>query len=75
MESLLRSYQGYLLFLKNKNEGNLDNITTIPYLIFCLLMFSPFDIVYILFETFFVYVKMRELFEVAELDGTLCMLS
>jgi hypothetical protein len=26
--------------------------------------------VYILFETFFVYVKRRELFEVAELGGT-----
>jgi hypothetical protein len=33
-------------------------------------MYTPFDTVYILFETFFVYVKMRELFEVAELGVT-----
>jgi hypothetical protein len=30
--------------------------------------------VYILFETLFVYVKMRDLFEVAELGGTLCII-
>jgi hypothetical protein len=36
-------------------------------------MFSPLDTVYILFEAFFVYVKMRELFEVAELGGTFCI--
>jgi hypothetical protein len=37
-------------------------------------MYTPLDTVYILFETFFVYVKMRELFDVAELGGTLYML-
>jgi hypothetical protein len=36
-------------------------------------MHTPLDTMYILFETFFVYVKMRELFEVAEFGGTLCM--
>jgi hypothetical protein len=36
-------------------------------------MYTPLDTVYILFETFFVYVKMRELFEVAELGGTHCI--
>jgi hypothetical protein len=36
-------------------------------------MNTPLDTVYILFETFIVRVKMRELFEVAELGGTLCV--
>jgi hypothetical protein len=38
-------------------------------------MYTPLDTVYILFETFFCCVKMRELFEVAELGGTLCISS
>jgi hypothetical protein len=36
-------------------------------------MYTPLYTVHILFETFFVYVKMRELLEVAELGGTLCI--
>jgi hypothetical protein len=36
-------------------------------------MYTPLDITYILFDTFFVCVKMRKLFEVAELGGTLCI--
>jgi hypothetical protein len=36
-------------------------------------MYTPLDIVYILFGTFFVYVKMRELFEVAVRWDTLYM--
>jgi hypothetical protein len=35
---------------------------------------TPLDTVYILFETFFVCVKVRELFEVAELGWTRCIL-
>jgi hypothetical protein len=35
-------------------------------------VYTPLDTVYIWIETFFVYVKMGELFEVAELGGTLC---
>jgi hypothetical protein len=36
-------------------------------------MYTPLDTVYILFETFFVYIKIREVFEVAELGGTVCI--
>jgi hypothetical protein len=36
-------------------------------------MYTPLNTVYILFQTFFVYVKMRELFEVAEIGGTFCI--
>jgi hypothetical protein len=38
-------------------------------------MYTPLDTVYILFEIFFENFKMRELFEVAELGGTLCIQS
>jgi hypothetical protein len=38
-------------------------------------MYNLLDTIYILFETFFVYVKMGELFEVEELDGTDCTLN
>jgi hypothetical protein len=37
-------------------------------------MYTQLDTVYTLFETFFVYVKMKELFEVAELGGALCII-
>jgi hypothetical protein len=36
-------------------------------------MYTPLDTVYILFKTLFVYVKTRELFEIADLSGTLCI--
>jgi hypothetical protein len=37
-------------------------------------MYTPLDTVHILFETFLVCFKMRELFEVAELGRTPCMM-
>jgi hypothetical protein len=36
-------------------------------------MYTPLDTAYILFETFFVCIKMRELFEVADLGGSACI--
>jgi hypothetical protein len=52
-------------FLFFKKEDNLENlITTIP---------TPLNSECISFQTLFVYVKMRELFKVAKLGGTLCI--
>jgi hypothetical protein len=36
-------------------------------------MYTPLDTVCILFQTFFVCAKMRELFVVAELGGAFCI--
>lgn len=40
--------------------------------IFYRLLYTPLDIVYVLFETFFVCIKARESFEVVQLQETSC---
>jgi hypothetical protein len=81
MESLLWSYQGYLLFFckwnpfyfLSENYSQIWDEFTQHIHFWWTATHTPLDTVYILFEAFFfVCVKMIKLFEVAELGGTFC---